>query len=143
MVFECLDCTFGGIQAMVVWLDQHQITLFWGDVLFYDSACLIVHDIQFDAISFSMEQFILLFICHEDDVVAKAHYGKGHDCICLVVVYDEEAHVALKGHKWKCTGEVIVQYPSLLVCKCSKARQVVVPGILLSLMILEWQCVLS
>ena len=86
---------------MVVWLNQHQITLFWGDVLFYDSACLIVHDIQFDAISFSMEQFILLFICHEDDVVAKAHYGKGHDCICLVVVNNKEADIShyIKGNE--------------------------------------------
>jgi hypothetical protein len=52
MVLEHLDCAFGGIHAMIVWLNQHSVTLFWGKMLYYDTACLVAHDIQFDAITF-------------------------------------------------------------------------------------------
>ncbi len=48
VVFERLNGTFGCIYPVVVWLDQHQITLFWGEILFNYIAGLIIHQVQFD-----------------------------------------------------------------------------------------------
>jgi hypothetical protein len=33
VVFARLNGPFGRIYTVVVWLDQHQITLFWGEIL--------------------------------------------------------------------------------------------------------------
>jgi hypothetical protein len=51
MVLERLDSAFGGVHVMVVWLNQHQKHCFgvrYNFMIWF----LIVHDIQFDALTF-------------------------------------------------------------------------------------------
>ncbi len=60
VVFECLNGIFGCIYMVVVWLEQHQNTLVWGEMMYYYIVVLIVHHIQFDDKPFNLSS---LYCC--------------------------------------------------------------------------------
>ncbi len=70
------------------------------------------------------QQVVLLVLDRKDDIVTEPSNWQGQNCICFIIVYDEETHVALKGHEGKGTGEIIVQYSRLFVCKGGKAEYI-------------------
>ncbi len=52
VVFERLYGAFSCIHLVVVWLDQHQFTLFRGETLFDYIACLIIYHVKLDGKTF-------------------------------------------------------------------------------------------
>ncbi len=45
MCFERLYSLFIGVKTMVIWLDEHEITVILGEKIFNYPAGLVVHDI--------------------------------------------------------------------------------------------------
>ena len=62
-IFERLNGTFGGIDAVVTRFDELEAALLWGEVGFYCFCCLIVHDVNVWGEPFADEIFKVLFVC--------------------------------------------------------------------------------
>jgi hypothetical protein len=60
-------------------------------------------------LSFQFQQVVLLLVGCKNDIVTEPSDWQGQNGVCFVMVYNEEANVALEGHEEKRTGEIIVQ----------------------------------
>ena len=108
MIFERLDGAFGRINAVVVWLNEHELAIIVGEEFLDLPRALIVHHIQFYLVSFAFQKFELCFVCCKNSVVIKTGYRETQDCVGFVVVEDEVTYTSLEGHVGEQTGEIIV-----------------------------------
>ncbi len=67
VILEGLNCVFGSIDAMVVWLDKKEVTLLLHGETLDLPAGLFVHDIQLYYVTFSFQKLNFLYAsrwCH-------------------------------------------------------------------------------
>jgi hypothetical protein len=75
MHFEGQDCSFSGVYVMIIGLIKDEVASLFCEGFFDYSACLIVHDVLLDFVSFRFKEPILLFVGYKDTVVSEV--GKG------------------------------------------------------------------
>ena len=109
MIFECLDGVFGHVNnAVVVWLNKHELAIVFGEDFFDLLRALVVHHLYFYLVSFAFQKFELCFVHCKHSVVIKTRYWETKDCIGFVVVYNEVTYISLGGHVGEQSGEIIV-----------------------------------
>ena len=62
MILKSLNRAFGGIDSVIMGFDEQEIAFVRLEELFYLSACLIVHHIQFNCKTFACEELKLFFV---------------------------------------------------------------------------------
>ncbi len=63
LIFECLDCLFSGVDAVIARFNELEVTLLWGKVRFDCFCCLIVHDVDFWGVPIAHKKFKVLCVC--------------------------------------------------------------------------------
>ena len=76
MIFKGLYSAFGRVNAVVVWLNKHELAIVGGEE-FFDLLCaLIVHHVQFYLVSFASQKFELCFVHCKTVLPSKPDVGR-------------------------------------------------------------------
>jgi hypothetical protein len=124
MIFKCLDRAFSGVDTVIVGFNEQEVALLRCEEAFDLFACLIIHDIQFYREPSAREEIKLLLVGSEYCGVLHVWDWEAEDCIRLVMVDNEEAHVAFERHVREVSRQVAVHYASLFVGKRAEAEHV-------------------
>ncbi len=74
----------------------------------------------------------MLLVGRKNDIITEPSDWQGQNGVCFLMVYNEEANVALKGHEGKGTSEIIVQNSCCLSAKVAKQNIFASEDLLLS-----------
>ena len=90
MIFECLNCAFGGIDTMIIRVDELDFSMVFVHEVFYRGHGLIVGDVEDWGVSFLGEQLMYLCKCCYNVFIGGRFDGNGKDIISIIVIGNEK-----------------------------------------------------
>ncbi len=113
--FKRLDCAFGSVDGVIVWLHDLEFAFVLGEK-FFDMLCgLIIHNVQLWLKPFCCHFFKVSFVCSEDAHVVQPGDELHKDGIGFIMVEYEKTNTAIKGHEREQSCEVVVEDAAISV----------------------------
>ncbi len=123
-ILKRLNSSLGGVDSVVVWLNQLKCYLLRGEVSFDCFGGLVVHHIDFWFEPLAYQIFEIFCLCLQNSFRIKAHDWGDEYCIGFVMVHHEETYVSVQGHVWEISRAVVVYNARYFVCERTETKHV-------------------
>ena len=90
IIFECADCTFGGVAAVVIWGDKLEVDVLLVEGFLHGTGALVVEDVESGGCNVLLELFMALLIGFSDLQGFTVLEKLGLDGVGVVFVEEED-----------------------------------------------------
>jgi hypothetical protein len=123
-IFEGLNCTLCGVDAMVMQFNELEADLLRRGVSLDHFLCLIINYIYLWFVTFAGEIFEVSSVSGKNAGIIETWDGSCKDGTCFIVIHHKQTDVSIEGHERKFASAVVINNSGGFVCKCTKTKYI-------------------